>query len=689
MTCMKSPYLLLAPILLLPDGSVQASSEMQLRPLLVEGQDETDGEPVGASIPAYQRFALPRSVEAVQTLDREDIEAIRPRDVSDLIEGSLGMSIGRQGARVHNFSYNRGDKVSIILDGVYLTQTEAQRVLGDLPVEMIDSVRFLRDASVITISPLMSFGSANAGSPNQGFILIETRKSGPGKEGGELKASYASYDTYKALGFLGDSWLDGRLSLGGGYQRSGSDGKQNWNMKYSTDTWLANAGWKDENFIASASFFLNKASREIQRAEGTYTGSTNYPVSGPTPKGVLDKNIWKYKPMDTRVIAVNLARRWNDVHTTALTYGWTEAKGTQYTYSTITDKSTVSGRDAKDRAEEWNLSHTIDTAKTTFKIGAQTVAWYQLTEGKTSPRKENVYGAYTTLEHRITRAWSVDTAFRLDRKHIIKGGDKYLDDGSEVKLTDDKWSDEAILFSVGSAWQINPVWRLSARYSFNRTPTPDVITTRNNETLPAEKRHRYELGLNANFSRALRLSLTPFYYVLRNTKVSDGSIDTDSDGNPIIDPTTGDQTSVTIYKAVDRVTRKGVEVSLQGNAGAWNYELGWTYYDGSDQNGTTGSEVPNNKYTARLGWQQGPWNANLSVMRVDAYKSYNYTVGNFTVVNLNLSREFGHGVSLALFGQNLLNEHYATNNKGYPTNANWGVLRDVGATYGTEMRLRF
>lgn len=666
MARLKVPCLLFAPLLLLPGGPAQATDDLKLAALPVEDDaDDSWSEPVGASIPAYQRFALPRSVAAVQTLDREDIEAIRPRDVSELIEGSLGMSIGRQGARVHNFSYNRGDKVSIILDGVYLTQTEAQRVLGDLPVEMIDSVRFLRDSSVITISPLMDFGSANAGSPNQGFILIETRKGGPGKDRGDFKTSYARFDNRKTLGFLSDSWLDDRLTLGGGYQRSDYNGRPGWNMEYHSDTWLANGGWKDENFIASASFFLNKASREIQRAEGTYTGATRYPVSGPTPNHVMDKNIWKYTPMDTRVIAVNLAKPWNDVHTTSLTYGWTEAKGTQYAYSLTTDKSTVAGREAKDRAKEWNLSHTIATAKTTLKFGGQTVEWYQFTEGGTSSREEKVYGLYTTLEHRITPGWSVDAAFRIDRKHIIQGGDKYLDNGTRTELSDDEWTDDATLFSLGTAWQIDPVWRVSARYSFNFTPTPDQISTRNNENLPGEKRHRYELGINANFSRALRLGLTPFYYVLRNAKVSDGAIDTDSEGNPIVDPSTGDQTSVTIYKAVDEVIRKGIEVSLQGDSGPWSYELGWTYYDGNDENGTTGSEVPDNKFNGRLGWRHGPWNANFSVVRVEPYKSYDYTVGDFTTVNLNLSRELGKGFSVALFGQNLLDEEYGTNNKGY------------------------
>ncbi|SER83378.1 TonB dependent receptor [Azotobacter beijerinckii] len=178
--------------------------------------------------------------------------------------------------------------------------------------------------------------------------------------------------------------------------------------------------------------------------------------------------------------------------------------------------------------------------------------------------------------------------------------------------------------------------------------------------------------------------------MLRNAKVSDGSITSDADGNPIIDSSTGEETSITVYKAVDEVIRKGFEVSFQGRlGGAWSYELGWTYYDANDEDGQTGSEVPDNKYNARLGWQQGPWSASLSAVRVDSYLSYGYTVGDFTTVNLNLTRELGHGVSVALFGQNLADERYATNNKGYPATANWGVLRDVGATYGTELRFRF
>lgn len=686
-------------LVLWPAWGLAAEDSMELSPIQVENLSGTPQptHSITALVPfegetAHSRFALPKSVTAVQTLTQEDIEALRPRDISDLIEGSLGMSIGRQGARVHSFSYNRGDKVSIIVDGVYLTQTQAQRILGDLPVEMIESIQFLRDSSVITISPLMDFGSANSGSPNQGFIVINTRKSGQGKEGGEVKASYGRYDTQKRLGWVGDTWMDGRLSAAAGYQRAESNGKPKWNMAYDADTWMASAGWKSPSFIGSASFFLNKASRDIQRAEGTYTGKTNYPTSGPTPNGVLDKNIWKYAPMDTRVISINLAKPWNDTHVTALTYGWTQATGTQYAYTTLKDKSTVQGQHAKDRAEEWNLSHTVKTAQDTFKIGAQTVAWYQQSEGQSSQREEQVYGLYSTLEHRFTRNWSVDVAARVDRKRIIRGGDKYLESGFKTELSNHEWTDDATLMAIGTAWQINPVWRVSARYSFNKTPTPDSISTVNNESLAAEKRHRYELGINAHFSPALQASLTPFYYVIRNAKVSAGSITQDANGNTLVDDQ-GNETSVTVYRAATQVLRKGFELSfngqLQGFASSWSYELGWTYFEDTEENGQTGSEVPDNKYHARLNWQHGPWSATVSATRVDPYESYDYTVGDFTVFNLNIARNFSHDVRVSVFGQNLGNKQYATNNKGYPATANWGTLNDVGATYGMEVGMKF
>lgn len=403
----------------------------------------TSDDNAGATYkPPHIRFALPQSVEAVQTLTHKEIAAIRPRDVSDLIENSLGMTIRRQGARVHNFSYDRGDNVSIIIDGVYLTTTTAQRVLGDLPVDAIESIQFIRDSSVITISPLMGFGSANAGAPNQGFIIINTRKHKPdAQHTTEIRSSYASYDTWKTDGFTSQSFLDDKLTIGGGYQHSASNGKSDWHNDYAGDTYLLNAAYRDEAFSADSSLYINNGWRDIQRATGIYEGTTSYPKgNAATPDGVLDKNIWRYDPMNTTVVSTNLARHWNSSQTTALTAGYSNAQGTLYKYLTTVDPATVPGQQAEDWAKEWVLSHTIVSGANTFKTGLQSVEWYQLSEGSSLASQEQIYGFSVSDEYQITPDVLVDSAARMDKKKVIHSSTKYLENGSTVKMTEGRAS---------------------------------------------------------------------------------------------------------------------------------------------------------------------------------------------------------------------------------------------------------
>lgn len=629
--------------------------------------------------PVSSRFYLPESVEAVQTLTREDIEAIQPNDVPDLIESSLGMSIRRQGSRIHTFSSSRGESVSVILNGVYLTSTEARRMLSDIPVEMIDSIKFIRDASVITVGPLMSFGRAEEGSPNQGFIIIETRKKGPDtKYGTELRTSYASYDTFKASGFSGHSWQDDRFTFSAGYQRTQSQGREDWNNGYTGDTFLLNAGFNSDALLASASLYYNTASREIQRYEDIYTGA-------------LDENVWEYDPIDTLLMSFNLTRPWNEHHTTSLTYGWNQTECTGYFYKTSIDNSTVAGRDAEDKSEEWNLTHAVTTDHNTFKIGGQIVSWLQLGEMDDAAREERIYGVYATDVYKITPAWSVDTAIRVDKKKVIQGGDKYLSSGTMTSLSDGEWTDAAYVLSIGNAWQINAIWKLTARYSFNLTPTPDVLTTVNDADLPDEERQRYEVGIQADFNKAFKVTATPFYYNIKNAKVSAGTIAEDADGNPLIDPDTGEETEVTVYEA-DTGHRElyGVEMSVSGRflRDILGYELGWTYFVDTDEDGETGNEIPENKFSGRLNWRYGAWESNLMILHVAPYSSVGHTVGDFTTVNLNVSRTFLEDFKITLFGKNLTDDEYYTNYKG----GRWGdmgVLRDVGATYGVELSFRF
>jgi len=667
----------------LPSHSL--TEDLQTMDTIIVSDSVEDDTPLPE--PPQSRFSLPQSVEAVQVLTRKNIEEIKPRDVVNLIEHSLGLSIRRQGARVHTFTYNRGDSVSIVLDGVYLTSTTANRVLGDIPPEAVESIQFLRDSSVITIGPLMRFGSASGGAPNQGFILIKTRNRKPDANySTEIKSSYATYDTWKTHGFTNQSFIDGKLNIGAGYQHSESNGKLNWNNDYRFETFLLNSAYIDKGLELYGSLYVNQGWRDIQRAVGIYEGIP--PNSNVTAAGELSSSIWRYDPMDTLVATFNGEYSWTDNQITTLTAGYSDATGSQLAYYTNIDPATISGRNSEDWAKEWTISHTIIGSQNLFKAGLQHLEWYQLSEGKSDPNQEQIYGLAFSYEYQLSDSLLLDTALRVDKKHVIHSPTKYLSNGSEIKIAEGRWTDESYVASVGAAWNINNIYRVSARYAFNYTPTPESLTTINNKTLPTEKRHRNELALTANFSPAFRLSLTPFYYYIKNAKVSSGSIKIEDEDKAI--------STITLYDVANSEIRKGSELSLKGNFANHTliYELGWSHLYKSSDNDK--SDIPDNKYNARLSWSVKALTSSINVLNEDPYMSNDYIVGNFTIVNMNIDYQFTPRLRLSIYGENLTDKPYATMNKGSINNVSasgknscWGVLRDVGVTYGIELAMKF
>jgi outer membrane receptor protein involved in Fe transport len=628
----------------------------------VVGEDGRETEPV------YSKNRTPESSAAVETVTRAEIEAMRPKDVYDIIETAGGVSMWRQGARVHNFVKSRGDSLGIILDGVYLSATEAQRVLGDLPVELIDSVKIVRDATLLTIGPLSAFGSGS-GSPNQGFIFINTKK-GNVREN-QATVGYATFNTEKAILFHGDCGYGGKLNYGIGYAGARSDGKTDWNNAYGFQSFIANAGWTTPDWIWGFSGYANNGWREVQRH---------------IKDGVLNSNAWKYDPMDTTLVAFNIAKPWNEKNITALTYGYSEATGEQYAYTATGDNSAVTGRDSADRVNEINLLHTLIWGCSTLKIGTQALRWYQLTEGQTAPREEEVYGYYITNESRIGSKWVVDEGFRLDRKYVIRGGDKYLDDGNLVGLTDGHWTDNATSLSMGATYRVNPLCKLSGRIACNHTPTPETLPTRDNQELPAEDRLKYELGIEARCHRMFNPALTVFYYDIANSKISDGTV-------AVPGSTTGE--TITVYKTAADIVRKGFELGVNGNlSAALSYRAGYTWFDSDNPAAEALAEKQRQdelqgKYSLGLNYRKQGFDAGLTVLHVDPYNSYGMTVGDFTTVNLSVAKEFAQKYKLTVYGQNITDVAYATNNKGFPPNAAWGCLYDPGAVYGIEWSVKF
>jgi outer membrane receptor for ferrienterochelin and colicin len=646
------------------------ASDVPVTEVEVEDRREREmaGEDGRESEPVYSKNRTPESSIAVETVTPEEIEAMRPKDVYDIIEAATGVSMWRQGARVHNFVKSRGDSLGIILDGVYLSTTEAQRVLGDLPVELIDSIKIVRDATLLTIGPLSAFGSGS-GSPNQGFIFINTKK-GKVREN-QATVGYSTFNTEKAILFHGDCDADEKLNYGIGYAGARSDGKTDWNNAYRFQSFIANGGWTTKDLILGVSCYVNNGWREVQRH---------------IKDGILNSNIWKYDPMDTSVVTFNVAKPWNEKNITAFTYGFTEATGEQYVYTTTGDNATVAGRESADRVNELNLLHTVMFGGNTLKVGIQGLRWYQLTEGRSIPREEEVYGYYLTNESRIGEKWVVDEGFRLDRKYVIRGGDKYLDDGNLVRLTDGHWTDNAASLSVGAAYSINPLYKLAGRIAYNHTPTPETLPTRNNQELPAEDRLKYELGIAARCHRMFNPTLTFFYYDIANSKISDGKV-------AVPESTTGE--TITVYKKAEDITRQGFELGVKGDlTDALSYSAGYTWFDSNNPTAESLAESQRQdelegKYSLRLTYRQNEFEAGLTLLHVDPYNSYGVTVGDFTTVNLSVAKVFAQKYKLTLYGQNIKDVAFATNNKGFPVNAAWGCLYDVGAIYGVEWSVKF
>ncbi|BBB89793.1 MAG TPA: TonB-dependent receptor [Methylomusa anaerophila] len=683
--------------------------------------------------PLSSRFVLPESSTAVETFTRKDIEDIRPRDVYDLLETAQGISIQRQGARVHNFVQGRGggnSNIGIIVDGVYMSATEAQRILGDLPVELIESVTVVRDSTVLTVGPLAAPGSFVA--PNQGFILINTRRAkGRGTEN-NATISYSSLNTRKLTLFSGGTIKDkgkDKGYFGFGYFGTKSDGKTDkwyapynttsydqgaagttykevdgWNNAYEANSFLFNAGYEDNGFTTRMSAYVSRGEREIQPFMDRLTP---YPwtknAAGKWVTSATTLAMWKYDPINTSLFSFSTEKKWNDKQATLLSYGHTATDGTQYqyTYNVTTGAMNYAfqGQRYKDSTDDINLMHTITNGNNTLKFGTQLIDWYQLTEGSvTGAGREKLYGYYLYDEYRVDGKLTLDGGARLDKRYIKEGTGKYYytENGTEytARTASGVWANDTTSYSLGANYQMNPVYKLTARVSHNKTPYAEAYVSSDGSSLPAEKRMKYELGVNAKYNPAFHVSLTAFHYDIKNALASDGASDPaerymyDTDGVTKV--------GVPLYKTLPASRRQGVELGINGRlSDTWSYDFGYTYYTAS--NWEEDATNPNNKYSLRLNYKKDSIDGAISLLRVDPYKyisgSYQAPIGGFTVLNASISKKLDKYTKITLYGQNLTDKKYATFYKGYPggtgKDAEAGYYYDVGRTIGLEISRSF
>lgn len=637
------------------------------------------------ALPVEERFSSPKSASGVEVYTQEDIQKMQPSDVYSIFERALGMTISRQGSRIHNWVQGRGggnSNLGIVIDGVYIPATAAQRILGDIPVEMIESVRIVRDASILTMGPLMSPGSSNAGSANQGFIIIETKKPSKNEnESTQATVGYGSYNSKKLVVFHGEEIGD-IGSFGVGYAKKKNDSKEDrygdWNNAYDANTYLVNGQLFDIGPISANGLVLyNQAKRDIQRYQES--------------DGTFRTAAWTYDPMNTKVFTLGLTGKWTKNQITQLSGGYNDVYGMGY-YDKIDSTGTktyVAGSASRDKSMEANLYHTwiFKNASVTnsLKFGGQYVNWYQRTEGGTEEdaRIEDMYGFYAVDEIQVNPSLSFDVGYRLDKRYIVQGGGKYTEDGKTVKLTDDTWANDGHSASLGSAYEFAKPYHMTARFSYTNSPTSDQLYTVNDKKLDAEERLKYELGATAELVDALGFSVTGYYYDIYNAKVQ--ATNANGKGLTITAP---DSTVITVYDSDDRLARYGMELSVFGrNIGPFGYQVGWSLFESSDS--LDSEKLPGYKLTGDLSFAHKGFSANLNALRVPKYYSNkDMPVGKYFVFNVSLAQQLGNHFKVSVYGKNITNEKYAVNYKsGQGTET--GYYYDVGALYGVDVSVAF
>lgn len=620
--------------------------------------------------PAYDRLAVPRTAAGVQEITAAQIEELRPADVYDLFETSLGISIRRQGSRVHNWVMVRGNSANgmgLVLDGVFISANEATRILGDLAVSSIESIRIVRDASLVTLGPILQGGSS--GAANQGFILMTTKHAH--QTGSEASASYGTWNTFNGTVFHGEKISDA-LNFGFGYSRSSNDAKVDhwgdWFNSMDGNLFWGNAGWKSRWLVANATAVYNQVKRDIQRYQEA--------------NGTWGTAVWTYDPINTTHLGVDLSVPWDAHNTTQLTAGLSGDQGVQYGNSALAtdfDVENISrkaGNSFEDRTIQGNLLHTLQLGGHTIKAGSQLLQEMQRTEGSAISSLEDLFGFYASDEFAVLPSLTLDAGARLDKLYVVRGSEKYTKDSVTTLAKSHMWTDDAWSAALGALWSPADLASLSGRAAFTNTPTPSTMSTLRD--LPSEKRFRFEAGPSLHLAPELDIALTGYWYEIQDAKVAA----LNAKGKTVAFATK-DGNSITVYDAHD-LSRKGFEASIKGRIlSLFGYDMGCTYARSSYKPEDT--TMMRYKVTGSVNFRKNGFSAALSGVYVPEYTHNNMPVGDFFLVNANVGKEIRDGLTLSVWGRNVTDEKYTTDYKGVGN----GYYYDIGAVYGVEAKVAF
>jgi hypothetical protein len=631
-----------------------------------------------ASVTNPYRVA-PSSRQHTQTFTRKEIEDLHPSDTFDLLTQATGVLVTYQGRKSpYNLTIRGDSNFGYIIDGSYVPTFIAARILKSLPVSAIEQVDVVRDASALTLGPLVNFASPS-GALNSGFIVIRTRR--PMNNGVEASTSFESYGGIKSNVFTGatferDGWKGYVAALGAHHTADGPDG---YNMWEDGKTGFGKFGVGYGGFFTETMLYKDHSAFGFERARADETSAN------------LASQKWSYDPIDTMLVTSNSRMSWDKLNTTLLTMSVNRVHQSNVLAYYNATPTTVNNE--RDENETLNLRHRLTIDGTMLEAGAQYVHWYTPT-GELFytgyAREEETKSAYLNAEQKLFGdRVTLDGSIRWDNNTIIRGIDAYSQKvgNGNYQYFFDRELPLATSYSLGASWVIVPKLTATGRYSHTEQGgMSDMVIAAAGQTLDPEAQEKWEFGLTANVSKYFTPTLTYFDTQVANDKI----------------PVSYTQLKVgsTTYQVANwgesDTHRGGFELVAKGNLDAtdgWfgklNYSAGWTRLTTLDSPTDSWYQYTKPRDTVNFSVTE-EWNdyfATIALSYVSEYKSnfqssIYHDIGNFTVVNLNFGKNFKWGDAdskLTLFGRNITDEQYETTN-GYPS---------LGAVYGAEFTVKY
>ena len=612
-----------------------------------------------------QVYSQPRSFEnTTQTFTQEDFETLPVKNALEMADYATGTYIQEQGRKYPiSAKVRAGSRLGIIIDGAYVPNYMASKMLLQIPVSAIESMKVIRDSSALNLGPLVPVTGGNTNSRIEGFLVVNTL----GVFHPTKTQLHGRLGSYGELGLDGTTALKLSEEVGArvayGHQRQ--DGRSGFNMGKNQQAAFAKFQGVHQKWDWQVNLFRSEGRREIRRNQDSDNRQHD--------------SKWAFDPMVNHMVSGQAGYYWDQTHTTATRFSYVES-ATDMEKEDYFDPTYFEVEKVREEFFSYDLNHAVSVGKNELRAGYQFMA-YDNPTGRLyyagTPRKEHTTSFYLQNEY-AADDWSVDFGVRNDSRTIEQGYEPVgAGRRADKRLVEDVTLKDLLSGALGASWQPTELDLLTFRWLYSEQQ-PFGVYTANTDDLGKEKRHRYELGWSRDWLPLLTTTLTGFREDLDDAAYVADQVDDPNSADP--------DDEINLYDNASW-TNQGVEVAVSGQKNDFRYQLSYTRTDpGVNPGGSV--NLPEDLVKARFFYTPGVWETNLGVRYMSQIMSKNYgfdqpiEAGDYVVVDAQVGRTFnwqGHKNHLALWGKNLTDQHYDTV-AGYI---------DEGLTVGLDYRVKF